>query len=71
MFAVNLAMVSVDMKTFKAHCEKFVLCGDVGVINNYLVVDDQQYGITIISRGRRTLSFRTTRLLVSGRLVRI
>ncbi|MCR5336771.1 MAG: molybdopterin-dependent oxidoreductase, partial [Synergistes sp.] len=44
MFAVNLAMVSVDMKTFKAHCEKFVLVGDVGVINNYLVVDGQQYG---------------------------
>lgn len=44
MFAVNLAMVSVDMETCKAHCEKFVLVGDVGVINNYLVVDGQQYG---------------------------
>ena len=44
MFAVNLAMVSVDMKTFKAHCEKFVLVGDVGKINNYLIVDGQQYG---------------------------
>ena len=44
MFAVNLAMVSIDMKTCKAHCEKFVLVGDVGVINNYLVVDGQQYG---------------------------
>ena len=44
MFAVNLAMVSVNMETGKAHCEKFVLVGDVGVINNYLVVDGQQYG---------------------------
>jgi aldehyde oxidoreductase len=44
MFAVNLSLVSVDMKTGKAHCEKFVLVGDVGVINNYLVVDGQQYG---------------------------
>ena len=44
MFAVNLALVSVDMNNFKAHCEQFVLCGDVGVINNYLVVDGQQYG---------------------------
>ena len=32
------------METCKAHCEKFVLVGDVGVINNYLVVDGQQYG---------------------------
>lgn len=31
--------VSVNMETGKAHCEKFVLVGDVGVINNYLVVD--------------------------------
>ena len=44
MFAVNLAMVSVNMKTYKAHCEKFVLCGDVGKINNYLIVDGQQIG---------------------------
>lgn len=44
MFGVNLAMVSVNMETGKAHCEKFVLVGDVGVINNYLVVDGQQYG---------------------------
>lgn len=44
MFAVNLAMVSVNMETGKAHCEKFVLVGDVGVINNYLVVDGQQIG---------------------------
>ena len=44
MFAVNLAMVSVNIETGKAHCEKFVLCGDVGKINNYLVVDGQQIG---------------------------
>ncbi len=44
MFAVNLAMVSVNTETGKAHCEKFVLVGDVGVINNYLVVDGQQIG---------------------------
>jgi len=44
MFAVNLAMVSVNTETGKASCEKFVLVGDVGVINNYLVVDGQQYG---------------------------
>lgn len=44
MFAVNLALVSVNMETGKAHCEKFVLVGDVGKINNYLVVDGQQYG---------------------------
>ena len=44
MFGVNLAMVSVDTETGKARCEKFVLVGDVGVINNYLVVDGQQYG---------------------------
>lgn len=44
MFAVNLALVSVDTKTGKVKCEKFVLAGDVGVINNYLVVDGQQYG---------------------------
>ena len=44
MFGVNVAMVSVDIKTGKARCEKFVLVGDVGVINNYLVVDGQQYG---------------------------
>ena len=44
MFAVNLAMVSVNLETGKAHCEKFVLVGDVGVINNYLVVDGQQIG---------------------------
>ncbi len=44
MFAVNLAMVSVNIETGKAHCEKFVLVGDVGVINNYLVVDGQQIG---------------------------
>ncbi|MDO5562224.1 MAG: molybdopterin-dependent oxidoreductase [Synergistaceae bacterium] len=44
MFAVNLAMVSVNMETGKAHCEKFVLVGDVGTINNKLVVDGQQYG---------------------------
>ena len=44
MFGVNVTMVSVDIETGKAHCEKFVLVGDVGVINNYLVVDGQQYG---------------------------
>ena len=44
MFGVNLAMVSVNTETGKARCEKFVLVGDVGVINNYLVVDGQQYG---------------------------
>ena len=44
MFAVNLAMVSVNVETGKPHCEKFVLVGDVGVINNYLVVDGQQIG---------------------------
>ena len=44
MFAVNLALISIDMKTCKAHCEKFVLVGDVGKINNKLVVDGQQYG---------------------------
>ena len=44
MFAVNLALVSVDTETGKARVESFTLVGDVGVINNYLVVDGQQYG---------------------------
>lgn len=44
MFAVNLAMVSVNIETGKVHCEKFVFVSDVGKINNVLVVDGQQYG---------------------------
>ena len=44
MFAINLAEVSVNTETYKAHVEKFTLVGDVGVINNYLVVDGQQFG---------------------------
>ncbi|MBP8785418.1 MAG: molybdopterin-dependent oxidoreductase [Synergistaceae bacterium] len=44
MFAINLAEVSVDTDSGKAKVESFVLVGDVGVINNYLVVDGQQYG---------------------------
>lgn len=44
MFAVNLATVSVNTETGKTHCENFALVGDVGVINNYLVVDGQQIG---------------------------
>jgi aldehyde oxidoreductase len=44
MFAINIAQVSVNTETGKAHAERFALVGDVGVICNFLVVDGQQYG---------------------------
>jgi aldehyde oxidoreductase len=44
MFAINIAQVSVNVETGKAHAERFALVGDVGVICNFLVVDGQQYG---------------------------
>ncbi|MDR1481442.1 MAG: molybdopterin-dependent oxidoreductase [Synergistaceae bacterium] len=44
MFSINIALVSVDTETGRAHTERFALVGDVGVICNYLVVDGQQYG---------------------------
>jgi aldehyde oxidoreductase len=44
MFGIFLAEVAVEVKTGKTTVEKFTLCGDVGKINNFLVVDGQQMG---------------------------
>jgi aldehyde oxidoreductase len=44
MFGINIAQVSVNVETGKAHAERFALVGDVGVICNFAVVDGQQYG---------------------------
>jgi aldehyde oxidoreductase len=44
MFGIFLAEVAVETKTGKTTVEKFTLCGDVGKINNFLVVDGQQMG---------------------------
>jgi aldehyde oxidoreductase len=44
MYGVFMAEVAVDTKTGKATVEKYTAVGDVGSINNQLVVDGQMYG---------------------------
>lgn len=44
MYAVFLALVSVDVATGKTTVEAFKCLADIGKINNFLVVDGQMYG---------------------------
>lgn len=44
MYGVFLAEVTVDTKTGKTKVDKFTCIGDLGKINNKLVVDGQMYG---------------------------
>ena len=44
MYGVFLSLVSVDTATGKTTVEKMVTVADVGVVNNYLVVDGQIHG---------------------------
>ncbi|WP_319584028.1 molybdopterin-dependent aldehyde oxidoreductase [uncultured Pseudodesulfovibrio sp.] len=44
MYGVFLSLVSVDTATGKTTVEKMVTVADIGVVNNYLVVDGQIHG---------------------------